>query len=115
MPKQTDMYNSIFHTNEDGQYHREDGPAIIHTCGTMFWFLNGKRHREGGLAAIYMPHETKEWYLNDRLHREDGPAVELYDGSKYWYINGKRHREDGPAIERADGTKEWYLDGNKVK
>ena len=28
------------------------------------------------------------WYLNGKLHREDGPAVEYPSGDKYWYLNG---------------------------
>ena len=48
---------------------------------------------------------SKEWYLNGKRHREGGPAVEDSDGTKEWYLNGQRHREGGPAIERAIGTK----------
>ena len=33
-------------------------------------WVNGKKHREGGL-----------------------PAVERASGSKLWYVNGERHRE----------------------
>ena len=83
-----DKYGNIYWHNEDGQLHREDGPAIEYADGSKFWYLNGE------------------------LHREDGPAIDEY-GSKYWYINGKLHREDGPAIERANGTKEWFLNGER--
>ena len=38
--------------NQDGQYHRADGPAY-----------------EGAYGA-------KAWYLNDQRHRVDGPAIE---------------------------------------
>jgi len=75
--------------NEDGELHREDGPAIEYVSG------------------------TKEWLINGELHREDEPAIEGADGSKFWYLNDKRHREDGPAIEYADGRKEWYLNGER--
>ena len=50
--------------NEDGLYHRLDGPAIE--------LLNG----------------TKRWYLNGKQHRLDGPAVEHYDGWYEWWANG---------------------------
>ena len=76
--------------NEQGQCHREDGPAIEWANGTKWWFLNGQ------------------------LHREDGPAIEYANGSKEWYLNGQLHREDGPAIEWASGTKEWYLNGERL-
>jgi hypothetical protein len=69
----------------NGNYHRDDGPAVISERG-------GKR-----------------WYLNGKFHRDDGPAIEWSDGAKSWYLNGKCHRDDGPAIEQADGENYWYL------
>jgi hypothetical protein len=62
----------------DGEYHREDGPAVIYDCG------------------------REEWYRHGMLDREDGPAVTNYEDEKYWYKNGMLHREDGPAIEEGD-------------
>lgn len=50
--------------NDQGQYHREDGPAVE--------YYSGSNH----------------WYQNDKLHREDGPAVEYSDGIKIWYYRG---------------------------
>ena len=55
----------IEYTNENGQLHRENGPAIEHSNGSKYWYLNGK------------------------LHRENGPAIKHPDGSKFWYINNK--------------------------
>jgi hypothetical protein len=71
---------------------------------------NGQRHREDG-PAVEWPDGTKFWYLNGQYHREDGPAVEWADGMKEWWLNDQLHREDGPAIEWADGTKSWWLNG----
>lgn len=76
--------------NLNGQYHREDGPAVKGSNG------------------------FKEWWVNNQLHREDGPAVECSDGYKAWYLNGQRHREDGPAVEWANGNKEWYLNNQRL-
>jgi hypothetical protein len=39
--------------------------------GDMEWWVNGLRHREGGL-----------------------PAVEMEDGEKEWWVNGERHYPD---------------------
>ena len=78
--------------------------------GDRKWFLNGEYHREDGPAIEFIS-GYKAWYLNGEFHREDGPAVEWCDGDKYWYLNGKFHREDGPAIEWANGGKEWYING----
>jgi hypothetical protein len=74
---------------------------------------NGELHREDGPAIEY-PDGTKSWYLHGKLHREGGPAAEWSDGTKVWYWYGKRHREDGPAIEDADGYKAWYYNGQKI-
>ena len=82
----------------------------VDDCGSKFWYLNGKLHREDGPAIEY-PDGSKFWYLNGKRHRVDGPAIEDADGSKEWYLNGKRHRVDGPAMEWTDGTKRWFLDG----
>jgi hypothetical protein len=56
----------VHYRNEDGQYHREDGPALIHKSG------------------------NKHWYINGQLHRDDGPAIEYANGTREWYINGVR-------------------------
>ena len=71
--------------NEEGEYHRDHGPAIEYTDG------------------------TKEYYLYGKRHREDGPAIEYSNGTKWWYLNGLLHRLDGPAIEWADGEKSYWI------
>ena len=60
---------------DDGELHREDGPAVIRQDG------------------------SKEWWQYDQIHRVDGPAVERADGTKAWYQDDKPHRVDGPAVE----------------
>ena len=76
--------------NEDGQLHREDGPAIERASGCKCWYRNGKMHRESGPAIEY-PDGLKVWYLNGKLHRLDGPAVEWVNGKKFWWIEGKEY------------------------
>jgi hypothetical protein len=103
---------SIYHLNENGDYHREDGPAIIYSWGEKNWFINGMLHREDG-PAIERPNGSKEWWINNKRHRDDGPAIETNHGEdhgKEYWVNGIRHREDGPAIERAY-VKEYWLNG----
>jgi hypothetical protein len=56
--------------NQDGQLHREDGPAFENARG------------------------AKEWWLNGRLHREDGPACEYANGTKFWYLNDEKMTEE---------------------
>ena len=85
----------------------------IEQDGSKFQYLNGKYHREDGLA-VEDSNGTKGWFLNGKLHREDGPTIEYPDGSKFWYLNGEYHCEDGPAVEYPDGSKFWYLNGKSV-
>ena len=80
--------------------------------GTKDWFKEGNFHREDG-PAIISSNGTKYWYKQGTWHREDGPAIEYSDGSKEWFKEGERHREDGPAIEWSNGTKEWWLEGKR--
>lgn len=102
------VYNDGFYYKQNGEFHREDGPAIQRS-DIQKWYQNGKLHRTDG-PAIEKANGTKSWWINDQLHREDGPAVEIEDGGKEWYIHGKRHRIDGPAVDYKD-KKIWYLNG----
>ena len=55
---------------KDGQFHRDDGPAISHTYGSQSPYKNG------------------------RLHRLDGPAVIYSDGRKQWWFHNKQFSEE---------------------
>ena len=84
---------------------------IINVFGTKEWILpNGSVHREDG-PAVEHTNGTKYWYIDNELHREDGPACEYSGGGKWWYLNGQLHREDGPACEYTNGYKAWWLNG----
>jgi hypothetical protein len=96
----------IRYYNEEGQHHREDGPAVTTSWGDEYWWINGKLHREGG-PAISFNDGRKEWWINGKLHREDGPAIES-ETTKNWYINGNLHREDGPAVI-TNSINMWYI------
>lgn len=78
--------------DENNLLHNEDGPAVLHTDGSQFWFIHGNRHRLDG-PAVQFSGGTEYWYIDDLLHREDGPAVEYHDGHndghKYWYYHGE--------------------------
>ena len=87
---------------------------IINHFGTKFWYdEQGQTHREDGPAVEYAD-GTKCWCQHGRFHREDGPAIECSDGHQEWLQDGKLHRVDGPAVELADGSKEWYLDNKFI-
>jgi len=85
--------------------------GCVHVNGAKSWYQNGELHREDG-PAVEWDDGDKYWYQNGKYHREDGPAIELANGDKEWWLNGKLHREDGPAIELSNGSKEWWLNGN---
>jgi hypothetical protein len=80
------VYTAKEWRNEQGKYHREDGPAVEYTDGTKMWYLNGKPHRL------------------------DGPAYETVSGDKVWYADGKLHRLDGPAVVYSDSDNLYYVD-----
>jgi hypothetical protein len=57
------------------------------------FFKNLYKH-SAQLPAIERVNGDKEWYINGKRHRDGGfPAVELASGTKCWYVNGERHRE----------------------
>ena len=105
---------------EKGNYHRNEGPAIITPEGAQEYFIHSLRHRENGPAIIYSD-GSEEYWLNNQRHRIGGPAyIEHNEYQKSicykWYIEGVLHREDGPAILTLgnDGTwkdEEWYYYG----
>ena len=64
----------------------------VYKNGTKFWFKNGEYHREDGPAIEY-DDGNKVWFLNGKCHRIDGPACEYSNGDKSWYLNGKQYIE----------------------
>jgi hypothetical protein len=56
------------------------------------------------------------WYLNGKLHREKGPAFyETHTNNLHWYQNGHGHRIDGPAgIEQLGNKKRWYVNNKRI-
>jgi hypothetical protein len=65
-----DEYDNIVYNNENGEFHRTDGPAIERHNGYKAWYKNGKRHRE------------------------DGPAIIYSNGDGYYYLNGKEYSKE---------------------
>jgi hypothetical protein len=128
----------------NGEFHREDGPAIDFAEGDKEWWLYGecldfkswmfkvgeKKMKKVKISKLpngilYKYPDGKEifkyihgdtiYYLNGKIHREDGPAIERVNGDKEWYLNDKLHRENGPAVEFANGEKWWFLNGEGLK
>jgi hypothetical protein len=97
---------------DNGQLHREDGPAVIYKDGSRRWYQNDQLHRTDGPAVEDLD-GYRAWHFKGLLHREDGPALLDGDGFQAWYKHGLLHRTNGPAIidDDDDGTIEYFLDG----
>lgn len=109
--------------NENGEFHRLDGPAREWPDGTERWYQMGKLHRLDG-PAIEWSDGSKEWWIEGKRYgTEDAfnqTVKKLPDGGykisapnqvKYYNEAGQLHRLDGPAIEWSNGIKLWYIEG----
>jgi hypothetical protein len=59
-----DGWGTKIYRNKDGEYHRDEGPAVIYENGSKFWYQNGKRHRDEGPAIIF-PDGMELYYIYD--------------------------------------------------
>ena len=82
----------------------------VFSNGDKYWYRNGDFHRDDG-PAIECANGDKHWYQNDQRHRTDGPAIEYANGVKYWYLNGKKLTES----EFYQQTKPSNCDGKYVE
>jgi hypothetical protein len=104
-----DFGNRLWQLN--GEYHRDNGPAVERT-DNQIWFQHGVKHRDGGPAEItevYGQH-VEVWYQHGQIHRQDGPARVKHAVVSEWFRWGQLHREDGPARIGADGAETFCLD-----
>lgn len=75
-------------TEHDLHLCQLDGTTYtIQSDGTIIWYLNGEFHRENGPAIIYN-NGIKVWYQHGKLHHLDGPSVEYPKGKVLWHVNG---------------------------
>ena len=49
--------------NDDGKFHREDGPAYVRSFVVKKWYINGELHREGGPAVVWNSIYDDEYWL----------------------------------------------------
>jgi len=98
---------------QDGEYHREDGPAVIFKDGSQFWYKNGVHHREDGPAIVGCGC-TKEWYQNGELHRDDGPARIYKDSSEEFWVDGIQYpkKKFKKAVKQFHNKAYMYFDMN---
>lgn len=79
------IYPDYEFRNDRGEYHCEDGPAVIWANGDKFWYKNGLRHRL------------------------DGPAIIYSNGDIYWYINGVKISDEEINIRNRKAKLEKIL------
>lgn len=75
----------------NGVLHCDTGPAVFNADLSYqeFW-INGRRHREGGQPALIdTRNHREEYWENDKRHRLNGPAIIAPGGERYW-IEGKQ-------------------------
>jgi hypothetical protein len=85
---------------------------ITHKCITWTW--NGRMHRNGAPAVIYL-NGRQSWYRRGLIHRDDDPAMICPDGGQWWCQHGNIHRDDGPAVVYPDGEQRWYQHGKEIQ
>ena len=65
----------------------------IDNAGDTVWRLNGQYHREDGPAIEYLDGD-EDWYLHGDYHRTNGPAIVWHDGDEDWYLHGSCYTFD---------------------
>jgi hypothetical protein len=77
MKHEIDNIGNEYWYDDDGNYHREDGPSIIYNIGSCFWYNHGKCHRLDGPAKIYSDTKDhsmiwlKQWYVEGIQYSEE--------------------------------------------
>ena len=72
-----DEYGTIRCYNEDGQLHREDGPAVEWANGDKSWYLNGQRLTEEEFNKRTQPHREM---TVAQLEKELGYNIKIVKG-----------------------------------
>jgi len=62
--------------NENGQLHREDGPAVEHSDGTKEWYLNDKKYTEQEFKKmqktyLILRELASDWFILEDDHSSD--------------------------------------------
>ena len=95
---------SLTYKDEEGQEHRDDGPAEIvygEDLISLTWFKHGVCHNESGPAELEQDTETgvytcESYRINDELHRDKLPALVRRDAKtgdvteELFFENGKK-------------------------
>jgi hypothetical protein len=96
---------------KNGLRHRDgDKPAIIYSECSLRWYKNGKCHRDGDKPARIWENGTLKWVKNGQLHRDDDKPAAIYaEGTLEWWKNGLKHRTTGPAVIHPNNEHEYWI------
>lgn len=83
-----DIFGTKEYFNDDGDLHREDGPAQIWQDGTKFWYVNGVDTSINDFPAEQHPEGIMAWLQDGMYNREDKPAWMTPNGYKSWHLDG---------------------------
>ncbi len=111
-----DESGSEYHFRNGYLHSVDDLPAVKfkenNKFTELFWYSEGKIHRDWGLPAYESSSGELHWYQKGDLHRLKGPAIFKSEKSYEWYKNGVRHREDDDGPAYLDEKCEcWYKNG----
>ena len=88
--------------NNPGEHIPKNFTGIIdYENGTKYWYKEGEYHREDG-PAIEFSSGGKQWYFEGKLHRIDGPAVVSTTEFRNhrWYIEGIEYEKNVDIVEK---------------
>ena len=57
-----DIDGNRFWLDENGKFHREDGPAVIQGDGSELWYRHGILHRDYGPAVTWSDGHEEFWH-----------------------------------------------------
>ena len=65
-------YGAVRWLDDEGHFHREDGPAAVLDDGAHFWCRHGDFHFAHGPSVLYAD-GTVRWYEDDKYLRGRDP------------------------------------------
>lgn len=115
-PTRVDLSGRMIWTNEEEEYHRENGPAVV-SKEMIGYFKNNRRHRDNDEPAVIRPNGANEWWVEGALVKkmDEQGTVSIYEGSRIT----KQFNERNPEIQaritekeeadqrRAEQEREW--------
>ena len=84
---EVDEHKTVWMDWNWNKHRDEDEPALIWKDGSVVYYKNGVKHRDGKPAVIF-PDGYEEWWVNGIQHRDDGPAITWPNEKRFYIVNG---------------------------